>query len=178
MKNIIFGYNLYQYSCLDWPSQKNQGLEWLEKTIFSRNSDQPFFSDRNNVPQFYRQDFVDTFKKELTLFCQDLEVESVEITDIWFAKYEVGDWHPPHTHSSNGYSGIIYFEYDDIVHTPTYFLNPVTDPITDKTNYCKPTVYEGDIVIAPSNLLHFTYPNLSTKTRIVLGFDMIINYFK
>jgi hypothetical protein len=175
MKNIIFGYNLFQYPCLDWPNQKAVGLAWLEKSKFNRSDIQTFFSDRDKMPRFYLEEFVDTFKKELTIFCQDLEAASIEVTDVWFVKYEAGDWHPPHTHSSKGYSGVIYFEYDENIHTPTYFLNMITDPITDKTNYCKPIVYEGDIIIAPSNLLHFTYPNLSNKTRIILGFDMSIN---
>jgi hypothetical protein len=178
MKNIIFGYNLYQYPCLDWPNQKSLGLNWLERTTFSRGDIQTFSSDRIHEPQFYCQEFVDLFQKELKIFCQDLKAESIEITDVWFVKYENGDWHPPHTHACKGYSGIIYFEYDETVHTPTYFLNPVTDPITDRTNYCTPIVYEGDIVIAPSNLLHFTHPNLSTKTRIILGFDMTVTLSK
>lgn len=178
MKNTIFGYNLYQYPCLDWPNQKSVGTSWLEKTNFNRSNLQTFCSDRSHQTQFYREEFINLFKKELTIFCHDLEVNSIEITDVWFVKYENGDWHPPHTHACKGYSGIIYFEYDENLHTSTYFLNPITDPITERTNYCNPIVYEGDIVIAPSNLLHFTYPNLSDKTRIILGFDMTVNLSK
>ena len=70
-----------------------------------------------------------------------------------------------------------YLEYDEDEHTGTYFVNPVTDPITDLTNYSLPNVHEGAIVIVPSNVLHFTYPNKSNKIRIVMGFDIKFEAF-
>lgn len=174
MKNTIFGTKLYQYPCLDWNKQKKVIQSWVEKTEFKTGKDQPFYSDRVNGEQFYQQEFVDTFKEELTVFKTELSVNFIEITTVWLVKYEKGDWHPPHTHGSKGYSGVIYVEYDENEHTPTYFINSTTDPVTDRTNYVRPNMFEGDIVIAPSNILHFTYPNTSDKARMILGFDMNI----
>ena len=170
MKNVMFQTLVYQYAVDDWDSKKHSLLSLIDHTKFQNNDS--FETDRKDNNNCYLDQFVNIVQPQLSMFQQELGVPELFVTDVWAVKYKTGDFHPIHTHSSCGYSGILYLEYDEEEHTGTYFVNPVTDPITDLTNYSLPNVHEGAIVIVPSNVLHFTYPNNSEKIRIVIGFDV------
>jgi len=71
-----------------------------------------------------------------------------------------------------GYSGIIYLDYDETLHSPTYFINPVNNPITDQTEIKKIQASEGLMIIVPSNILHYTLPNNSHTIKTIIGFDL------
>jgi len=170
MKNIMFQTQVYQYAVSNWEEKKQRLLALIDHTRFEYN--ECFTTDKKDSANRYLSDFVDIIKDQISIFKQELEVSTLNITDVWTVRYKTGDFHPVHTHSSSGYSGILYLEYDEQEHTGTCFVNPITDPITDLTNYSLPNVHEGAIVIAPSNVLHFTYPNMSEKTRLIMGFDL------
>jgi hypothetical protein len=170
MKNKMFQTTVYQYAINDWEEKKKRLLALLDPTKYQSN--ESFQSDRKNSNNSYLDEFVNNIQTELEIFRQELNVPELFVTDVWSVKYNTGDFHPPHTHSSIGYSGILYLDYDETEHTGTYFVDTITDPVTDQTNYSLPNVHEGSIVIVPSNVLHFTYPNKSKKTRIIIGFDI------
>jgi hypothetical protein len=170
MKNVMFQTQVYQYAVDDWEEKKHRLVELIDHTKFQYNAS--FYTDRKDSANRYLGKFVDIIQPQLSMFQHELGVNEVAVTDVWCVKYQTGDFHPVHTHSSRGYSGVLYLEYDEGEHTGTYFVNPVTDPVTDLTNYSLPNVHEGALVIAPSNVLHFTYPNKSKKIRLVIGFDL------
>lgn len=171
MKNIIFADYMYQYFAENWDTQKTTLTEWINKAEFKRDTDQVFLSDKKDLNKNYQSKFVELFRNELEKFEHDIGRE-VKLKDAWLVRYERGDWHPPHNHGSMGYSGILFIEFDEDHHRPPYFIDPNNDRFTDRTNYIIPKILEGGIVISRSNILHFTYPNLSDKERIILGFDL------
>ena len=171
MKNSIFQNYCYQYASVNWGSKKEKINKWIDEAIFQRDQMQTFLSDRDTNNDKYLEEFSNLFKDEITLFSNELG-RPVKLQNLWLVKYEKGDWHPPHTHGSTGFSGIIFVDYDEKEHTPPYFIDPINDRFTDRTNYIIPNVFEGDIVLMRSNVLHFTYPNLSEKQRVILGFDV------
>ncbi len=173
MKNIMFQTLVYQYAVDDWEKKKHSLQSLIDHEKFHDNGS--FETDRKDNNNSYRNQFVEVIQPQLSMFQQELDIKELIISNVWTVKYKTGDFHPAHTHSSSGYSGILYLEYDENEHTGTYFVDPITDPITDLTNYSLPNVHEGAIVIVPSNILHFTYPNKSKKIRIIIGFDMTIN---
>lgn len=170
MKNALFQIMYYRYQIVGWQQKKKQ----LQSAIdFNKFQDyESFQTDRRQNGNSYLIEFVNIFETELDNFRSELELDNIHITDVWTVRYKTGQFHAPHTHSSFGYSGVLYLDYDETVHTGTYFVNSITDPITDLTNGFSPTVQEGDMVIAPSNILHFTYPNKSDKDRLIVGFDV------
>ena len=173
MKNAMWQTMCYQYGISDWDNKKYKIKSLLNHDDFIHNG--AFSTDRSKNKNSYLNNFLDIIKPQLEMFASDIGTESLRITDVWAVKYFNGDFHPPHTHSSNGYSAILYLEYDEKEHTGTYFVNSITDHITDLTNYSLPQVFEGMIVIVPSNVLHFTYPNKSEKMRLIIGFDIKID---
>ena len=172
MKNALWQTMCYQYVVSDWDNKKDKIKSLLNDNYFIHNG--VFSTDRSNN-NLYSNDFLEIVKTQLQMFANEVGAESLRITDVWAVKYFKGDFHPPHTHSSYGYSGILYLDYDEEEHTGTYFVNSSTDHITDLTNLSLPNVFESMIVIVPSNVLHFTYPNKSEKIRMVIGFDIKID---
>jgi quercetin dioxygenase-like cupin family protein len=170
MKNILFQIPVYQYSVLAWTEKKKRLLSLLDSEKFKYCD--TFLSDRSQNSNVYLKDFTDIIQSELENFRLDLGLGTIFVTDVWTVTYKTGDFHAPHTHSSSGYSGVLYLDYDQEEHTGTCFVNSITNPITDLTDGARPQVQEGDIVLTPSNILHFTYPNKSTKDRTIMGFDI------
>ena len=79
-----------------------------------------------------------------------------------------------HNHRGWGFSGILYVEYDPKVHTPTCFVAPWQNPVSDTTSLAYPSnVKEGTVFIAPSWALHFVHPNQTRKQRTVVVFDLL-----
>jgi hypothetical protein len=161
---------IYQYPVTNWESKKFEIKKYILEENFIRN--EFFFTDRKLANNTYLDKFLNIFKDELEEFKNDIAVKELILTNVWTVKYLTGDFHPVHTHSSTGYSGILYLDYDENEHTGTYFVDSQTDPITDLTNYSLPAVHEGQMSIAPSSILHFTWPNRSLKNRQVIGFDL------
>jgi hypothetical protein len=170
MKNILFQTLVYQYPVLDWENKKSKILKYIKDENFIDN--EFFLTDRKLSSNSYLDKFAEIFKDELEIFRLDINSPSMFLTDVWSAKYEIGDFHPIHNHSSSGYSGVLYVHHNEEEHSGTYFVNPQTNPITDLTEYSSPTVHEGAIIMVPSSILHFTYPNKSNLIRQIIGFDL------
>ena len=118
----------------------------------------------------YLEEFL---RPELFEFCKEAEV-SCSISDAWAVRYQKGDQQTIHNHRGWGFSGILYVEYDPKVHTPTCFVAPWQNPVSDTTSLAYPrNVKEGTVFIAPSWALHFVHPNQTRKQRTVVVFDLL-----
>lgn len=166
----LFKIQMITYGITNWQEKKQKFKHLLNNDLFETNNRQICKSDRGKIN--YVDGFYHIFEDELTALATDLKVEKFNLDSVWCVKYDKGDWHPPHNHSSTGYSGIIYLDYDEDEHTSVLFVNPINDPIRDTTEFKLLNIVEGDMVVVPSSLLHFTYPNQSDKPRIIIGFDL------
>ena len=172
MRTTLFKTDFYQYPIIDWLDKKNKILDNIKINDLEKNPAQNFFSDRNINKLEYLKQFSEIFKDELNAFRNELGVANFKLTEIWTARYGKGDFHAPHNHGGNGFSGIVYLEYDDDEHTPAYFINPINDPISDRTKLIVPNTFEGLMIIVPSIIHHYTLPNTSDKYRTIIGFDI------
>lgn len=174
MFNILSVIPYYQYSVLNWPDKKKKLLSEINSSLFYRNNSDEFYTDKGNSQ--YLQNFLNIFDSELQSLGHDLKANKLEILDVWCVKYKMYDFHVPHTHGNCDLSGILYFDFIEDLHSPTYYV------IDSMHHLCKNTlinttenVKEGDMLIFPSNLLHFTKPNFSTADRIIISFDIKVN---
>lgn len=161
----------YRYKVNDWQQKKELFKQVLDTTTYVRSTSDEFDSDRES-PRAYVDDFIKLFSDELSAFGMDIKVQHFRIKDIWSVQYQKGDYHVVHTHGISNFSGVLYFDYDREVHTPTYFVADHINPITGYTDIITEDVDEGEIVIFPSNMLHFTKPNKSDKIRTIVSFDI------
>jgi hypothetical protein len=170
VQSTLFETKFYSYYINDWEAKKEKISKEINTAALIRKPDQLFASDRGN--NNYQSKFVEIFKNELSRFSNEIKVNSLDIGDVWSVSYAEGDFHIPHNHSGVGYSGIIYLEYNETLHSPTYFINPTNDPITDQTEIKKIEASEGLMIVVPSNILHYTLPNNSHTIKTIIGFDL------
>jgi len=97
--------------------------------------------------------------------------KDIGITDVWSVTYEKGDFHPPHNHGSTGLSAILYLNIEKN-HPKTMYVQPWNHIFTDHTVYYNSNVNEGDIIIVPKFVQHFTFPNNIEKIKKVISWDM------
>ena len=96
------------------------------------------------------------------------------MSDAWCVRYQKGDHQSVHNHRGWGFSGVLYVEYDEKVHTPTKFVAPWQNPSTDTTSLSSPhNIKEGSLIIFPSYGLHFVDPNTTRKPRTIISFDLL-----
>ena len=173
MKKPLFEFPSYQYDVRDWQFKKKELLNRIDKSKFIRKEFENFVCDRETAGKLYIKYFQDFLKYELTEFCNEAQV-TCYMSDAWCVKYQKGDHQTVHNHRGWGFSGILYVEYDPKVHTPTCFVAPWQNPVSDTTTLAYPSnVKEGTVFIAPSWALHFVHPNQTRKQRTVVVFDLL-----
>ena len=173
MKAPLFEYPSFHYKIKDWNFKKKALLGKIKEENFVRTPLQSFETDRQKNGKSYIHYLKDLLSPELNEFCRESKV-TCSMTDAWFVRYQKNDYQIVHNHRGWGFSGIIYLEYDSKVHTPTFFVAPWQEPITDTTSISMPkNIEEGDMLIFPSYTLHFVNPNESKKKRIILSFDLL-----
>ena len=173
MKAPLFKFPSYQYEVDDWEFKKKAILNRINKQKFIRTELQTFETDRQTAGKTYVHYLQDFLKDILWEFCKEAEV-TCGMTDAWGVRYQKGDQQTIHNHRSWGFSGILYVEFDPQIHTPTCFMSPWNDPVSDTTSLAFPqNVKEGTVFIAPSFSHHFIHPNKSRKIRTVISFDLL-----
>ena len=117
--------------------------------------------------------FSEIMVEELQAITQEVKTD-LSIKEVWSVSYKRNGFHPIHNHGSTGLSGILYLDFPQGV-PPTSFVQPWNNIFTDNSVYCTPQVREGDIVVVPSNIFHFTQPNRTDKLKRTISWDMAIH---
>jgi hypothetical protein len=99
--------------------------------------------------------------------------KTIMLEDIWSVSYKKGDYHTPHDHGTVGLSGILYLNMPKDAPV-TQYIQPWNDWQTDRTNYYPLPVKEGDIVVLPRFIRHFTEPSKSKKIKRIISWDMTL----
>ena len=100
---------------------------------------------------------------------EELKIK-LALTDAWSILYEKDDYSVPHNHGSNGFSVILYLDLNKKSPQTTY-IQP-WNSTSDRTSLYTPPVEEGDMVIFPRSILHFTEPNKIKFKKRVVSFDL------
>ncbi len=103
------------------------------------------------------------------------------LTSSWVTRLEKGDHHPPHAHQNSVVSGVLYVSLAEL--DGTMFFRPGVKrwSLNNKEeNYYNSDTYAavakpGDIVLFPSELLHFVPTVTEDVTRIAISIN---SFFK
>lgn len=122
------------------------------------------------------------------------EKVNLSLEDMWFNYYVDGEYQEPHSHISQTairppvhYSCIHFLKYDEKVHLPTVFHDPIEDlrahSLEMKSNHYsarwQPKVKEGDLLMFPCYLQHHVQKSIKTpdNPRITIAFNLrILSY--
>lgn len=97
--------------------------------------------------------------------------KDVNILNLWTQEYVVDEFHDPHNHGGYFYSAVLYAEFDPSEHEPTHFISPINNFEDGTVIRHRPNIEEGDIIIFPSVIQHFSGVSKSSKTRKIFSFN-------
>ena len=163
----IFKIEFFKLKCIKFKEKKlaiEQVLESYPETFFSH-----FYSNRDkaNITKELRKIFKDEFNLISTKFNNKILLQRA-----WSVTYDKGHYHIPHNHGSQGYSAILYLRMKKNSPKTTY-IQPWNNE-KDKSVLYTPNVEEGDIMIVPQFLTHYTEPNKNYFKKRIISFDFIV----
>ncbi len=106
----------------------------------------------------------------------DEETHGMVVTSAWIEQAQTFHQHLPHDHGHEAFSCILYAGYDEDSHEPVSIISPYKSP-DGMTFHYHPHVREGDIVVIPGNVLHYTTQNRSVKPRTVIVFNLMFKAY-
>ena len=163
----VFKIEFFKIKCIDFKNKKKK----LEKAL-ARYPEMPqanFKSNRNKCS--INTEFKEIFKNEFDLIRAKYN-SKILLQRVWSVSYEKGDHHVPHNHSSTGYCGILYLDMKKDSPKTTYIQPWNNDK--DLTQLYSPEVKEGDMVIVPQFLMHYSEPNKIKFKKRILSFDFAL----
>tara|TARA_R100001086_G_C11796727_1_gene247788 strand:+ start:189 stop:731 length:543 start_codon:yes stop_codon:yes gene_type:complete len=162
-----FVINFLKIECGNFKKKKQLILKELKKYPEKLNKDKTFYSNRGNTKNLHKK-FIEIFSDEFNLMSEKFKAQ-ICLQDVWSVSYKKNQYHVPHNHGSVGHAGIIYLNYNFDL-PKTLYMQPWNNP-NDKTYLCEPPVKEGDIMIVPQSIVHFTKPNLTSFKKRIISFD-------
>ena len=170
IRDNLFEIPMWSLPCLNFKKKKEQLVKLLKLYPEKRIGIQNFATNRQSDRPNLKEAFSNVLEEELGMLVQSVKADVV-IEDIWSVSYKKGDYHTPHDHGTVGLSGILYLNMPKDAPV-TQYIQPWNDWQTDRTNYYPLPVKEGDIVVLPRFIRHFTEPSKSKKIKRVISWDM------
>ena len=164
----IFKIEFFKIQCADFKNKKKN----LEK-ILAKYPEMPqtnFCSNRGKCS--INSEFQKIFKDEFNLIRAKFNCK-ITLQRTWSVVYSKGHYHVPHNHGSVGYCGILYLDMKKDSPVTTY-IQPWNNE-KDNSNLYKPSVKEGDMMIVPQFLQHYSEPNKINFKKRILSFDFTLD---
>ena len=174
MFSDVFAIKFAQIKVSNWEKKKD---------IILKNAGELIYEDHPKG-EFLETNFAEAISSADKMNVRDILAEElnefmigcggrVTLNGSWVERSTKGMFHSIHNHGALGYSAACYVCYDPLVHTPTQFVAPFNNPISGMVTQYEPDgIVEGDLILFPSYLPHYTKPNLSDKERVVLSFNL------
>ncbi len=167
----LFAIPHWQFKVKDFEIKRKALLNAF-KPFDEKQNDSEFADFTTN--RYSTADIINTFSKimndELLIISKTIE-NDIAVKEVWSVSYKTGGYHPVHNHGSTGLSAILYLNLPEDSPS-TSFLQPWNNVLTDKSIYATPNVVEGEIVVVPSFIQHFTQPNKSKKIKKTVSWDI------
>ena len=164
----IFKIEFFKIQCVDFENKREQ----IEK-LFLQYPEirlENFYSNRNKSNMSW--ELQEVFKDEFNLITTKFN-SKINLKRTWSVTYDKGDYHIAHNHGSLGYAGILYLRMKKGSPGTTY-IQPWNNE-KDQSVLYEPEVKEGDIMIVPQFLTHFTKPNKLYFKKRIISFDFTLN---
>ena len=168
----LFNIPFWQVQIINFEEKKKELTKLLESYPEEKKGLQEFATNRQSDRTGLADQVSSIIREEVVAFSKEIK-KDFTIYDIWSVSYDKGDNQSPHNHSSMGLSGILYLDLpkDSPV---TIYIQPWNNFEDDVVQYYPVPIVEGDIVIVPSFILHFSKPNKSDSKKRIIAWDMKI----
>jgi len=120
-----------------------------------------------NIPMSVNRPYYNIIAPLIDSVCNTIKTKykypiNLELETFWFQQYKTGDFHTWHTHSGS-FSCVYYVDISD--KTPSTSFNILGEDVQVNVN-------EGDILVFPAFIPHQSKPNLDTKIKTVISFNL------
>tara|TARA_Y100001937_G_C6984868_1_gene269454 strand:+ start:107 stop:631 length:525 start_codon:yes stop_codon:yes gene_type:complete len=164
----IFKIEFFKIKCIDFKNKKEHIEKILKK--FPETAKPNFYSNRDNAD--FTWQLREIFKHEFKLIETKFN-NKILLQRAWSVTYDKGNYHVPHNHSSQGYAAILYLQMKKGSPKTTY-IQPWNNE-KDQSVLYSPDVEEGDIMIVPQFVMHYTEPNKLFFKKRIIAFDFTLN---
>lgn len=121
-----------------------------------------------NWPEF--QELLNFIDPHLEFYCVENSIDrsSLNIANMWANTYSQYSFVKPHKHGDkkNNISAVFYLQKPE--KSGNLHIGIPTDNVPED---CYVEIREGDVILFPSYLMHWSEPNLNTKEKILIGID-------
>jgi hypothetical protein len=170
------GYEVYKFK-LDWTD------EFVRENIDIIENNYSLFPNRNrwncNCHVIHDNDFDvqhinygflrENYTKTIKDFCMiKNQTSRIDLSDIWYNYYKMGQYQEPHIHGKigeRGWTAVHYLIFDHKYHEPTKFTDPRIK--IDRIN-------SGDLLLFPLSHEHYVPENTSIFPRLTVAFGVIL----
>ena len=164
----VFKIEFFKIQCINFFEKREHIERLLEQ--YPEIQSENFTTNRNKSNMTW--ELQEVFKDEFSLIRTKFN-SKINLQRAWSVTYDKGDYHIPHNHGSLGYAGILYLRMKKGSPGTTY-IQPWNNE-KDQSVLYEPEVKEGDIMIVPQFLTHFTRPNKLYFKKRILSFDFTLN---
>ena len=172
IQDSLFNIPYWKIQTINFKKKKKELVELLESYPEEKKGLQEFATNRQSDRSGLVEQFSSILSEEFEAFSEKIK-KDFAIIEIWSISYDKGDNHLPHNHSSVGLSGILYLNLPK--DSPaTEYIQPWNDITRDTVQYTIVPIVEGNIIIVPSFILHFSEPNKSNSKKRIISWDMKI----
>lgn len=172
-----FAIPFFKFNLSDWKNKKDNILNNLPNyrnysdTFKSLNHYSDYFENLDKSPN-YANEIVASISEEITKFCDETKL-NWRMTNLWFQTYEKYNNFSLHNYGHEGWSGILFVEYDKEKHGSVNYYSPYQSWERDRLGAYEsysPEVSEGNIIIFPSSIQHEICMNFSDTNSILISF--------
>ena len=172
IRGNLFEIPMWSLPSINFKKKKEQLVKLLKNYPEKRTGIQNFTTNRQSPRPNLKEAFTNIYEEELGMLVESVKAD-VAIEDIWSVSYKKGDYHSPHNHGTIGYAGILYLDFPE-GSQPTNYIQPWQNITSDTTLFNTLPVKEGDIVIVPKFVNHFSPPHKGKKQKRIISWDMRI----
>jgi hypothetical protein len=172
-KRNLFEVPSWKIQTINFEEKKKELVKLLESyPEEEKKGEQEFSTNRQTDRSGLIEGVFLIMKQEFEDFSKEIK-KDFAITETWSVSYVQGDCQLPHNHGSMGLTGILYLDLPK--DSPkTEYIRPWNDYENDTVPHCKIPIVEGDIIIIPSFVMHYSKPNRSENTKRIVSWDMKI----
>ena len=172
IQKSLFNIPYWKIQTINFKKKKKELAMLLESYPEEKKGLQEFATNKQSNRSGLIEEFASIMNEEMSGLSNEIK-KDFAIIDIWSVSYAQGDYQISHNHSSTGLSGILYLNLPK--DSPkTVYTQPWNDYETDTVRYVKVPIVEGDIVVVPSFIFHFSNPNKSNSKKRIISWDMKI----
>ena len=166
----MFAVPIFHLYAEDWDRKKESLLDISRKQKFRKDVGEYVKSDFR-APKADWSVIEPLIDDELRKFKDQVNID-LKVDAFWFERAGKGDQHLLHNHGAQGFSAVMYIEYDPEEHTPTQFVSPFDNIIGWVDIYSPRDIRSGSVIFFPSFVHHYTLPCDSDKERLILSWNM------